>query len=63
MSDDGARRFFNLVAEMRDHQKKYVKTRSSKELYDSKKHEEMVDDIISKTRERIKEVENKQQKN
>ena len=61
MSDDGARRFFSLVAKMRDYQKKYVKTRSSKELYGSKKYEEMVDDIISKTKERIKETESKQQ--
>ena len=54
MSGEGARRFFNLVAEMRNHQKKYFQIRSSKELHDSKKYEEMVDDIISKTKEKIK---------
>ena len=62
MSGEGARRFFKLVAEMRNHQKKYFQIRSSKELHDSKKYEEMVDDIISKTKEKIKETENKQQK-
>lgn len=61
MSGEGARRFFNLVAEMRNHQKKYFQTRSSKELYDSKKYEEMVDDIISKTKEKMEAIEQKKQ--
>lgn len=61
MSSEGAQRFFNLVVEMRTHQKKYFQIRSIKELHDSKKYEEMVDEIISKTKEKMESIEQKKQ--
>ena len=61
MSSEGAQRFFNLVVEMRACQKKYFQTRSTRKLYDSKKYEEMVDDIISKTKEKMEAIEQKKQ--
>lgn len=57
MSSENARRFFNFVAAMRSHQRKYFETRSSKELYNSKKYEEIVDDIINRTKIKIEEQE------
>lgn len=57
MSSENARRFFNFVAAMRSHQRKYFETRSSKELCISKKYEEIVDDIIHRTKIKIEEQE------
>lgn len=53
-----AKEFFTLVAQMRDKQKEYFRTRSTSVLQESKRLEKQVDDEIKRVNEI---VENKQE--